>query len=194
MKRFSVTLMLLAFLSVVAVPAARAQGAGEAGVFAHYFDFRQADTQLVGLGGRVSFNTSRSVQIEGEVGYDFTRAFTERYSDGTSSVNFVRTDARMLDGLIGPKFQTTGRLRLFVTVKGGFTHFDFSNTAASIPGFTSELENLRSSNVNPAIYPGAGIEGYFGALGLRVDIGDEIYFASGSHHNLRITAGPVIRF
>lgn len=192
MTRFPVALLLLAFLGVV--PAARAQGAGEVGVFAHYFDFRQADSQLVGVGGRLSFNTSPAVQIEGEVGYDFTRAFTDRYSDGTTSYTFVRTDARMLDGLIGPKFQTTGRIRLFVTVKGGFTHFDFSNSPASIPGFKSEIENLRSSNINPAIYPGAGIEGYFGALGLRVDIGDEIYFASGSHHNLRITAGPVIRF
>ncbi len=192
MTRFSVALMLLAVLGVV--PAARAQGAGEVGVFAHYFDWRQADTQLVGIGGRLSLNSSPSVQFEGEVGYDFTRAFTEKYSDGTTSYNFVRTDARMLDGLFGPKFQTTGRIRLFVTVKGGFTHFDFSNTAASIPGFKSELENLRSSNVNPAIYPGAGIEGYFGALGLRVDVGDEIYFASGSHHNFRVTAGPVIRF
>jgi hypothetical protein len=191
MTRFSVATLLLAFLSMA--PAARAQGAGEAGVFAHYFDWRQADTQLVGIGGRLSLNSSPSVQIEGELGYDFTRAFTEKYSDGTT-YNFVRTDARMLDGLVGPKFQTTGRIRLFVTVKGGFTHFDFSNTAASIPGFKSELENLRSSNINPAIYPGGGIEGYFGALGLRVDVGDEIYFASGSHHNFRLTAGPVIRF
>jgi hypothetical protein len=192
MRRLSVALALV--ISFIAVPAARAQNGGEAGVFAHYFDFRQADTQLVGLGGRLSINTSPSVQFEGEIGYDFTRAFTEKYSNGTSSYDFVRTDARMLDGLIGPKFQTTGRLRLFVTVKGGFTHFDFSNSPASIPGFKSEIENLRASNINPAIYPGAGIEGFFGALGLRVDVGDEIYFANGSHHNLRITAGPVIRF
>jgi hypothetical protein len=192
MTRFPVAILLLAVLGVV--PAARAQGAGEVGVFAHYFDWRQADTQLVGIGGRLSLNTSPSVQIEGEVGYDFTRTFTERYSDGTTAYNFERTNARMLDGLVGPNFQTTGRIRLFVTIKGGFTHFDFSNTAASIPGFKSELENLRSSNINPAIYPGGGIEGYFGALGLRVDVGDEIYFANGSHHNFRVTAGPVIRF
>ena len=105
----------------------------------------------------------------------------------------MRTDARMLDGLVGPKFQTTGRIRLSPLREGPPISIS-SNTAASIPGFKSELENLRSSNINPAIYPGGGIEGYFGALGLRVDVGDEIYFASGSHHNFRLTAGPVIRF
>jgi hypothetical protein len=192
MTRVSVAMVLLAIFSVA--PAVRAQNTGEAGVFAHYFDWRQADTQLVGVGGRLSLNSSPNVQIEGEVGYDFTRTFTDRYSDGATSFSFVRTNARMLDGLVGPKFQTTGRIRLFVTVKGGFTHFDLSNTAASIPGFTSELQNLRSSNINPALYPGGGIEGYFGALGLRFDVGDEIYFASGSHHNFVLTAGPVIRF
>jgi predicted acetyltransferase len=70
MRRLSVALALV--ISFIAVPAARAQNGGEAGVFAHYFDFRQADTQLVGLGGRLSINTSPSVQFEGEIGYDFT--------------------------------------------------------------------------------------------------------------------------
>jgi len=192
MMRFSAALALLALFSFV--PAARAQNTGEAGVFAHYFDWRQTDTQLIGVGGRLSLSTSRNVQWEAEMGYDFGRTFTETYTGGSSAQEFVRTDVRMLDGLIGPKFQTRGKVRLFVTVKGGITHFDLSNSPASISGFTSEVSNLRSSNVNPALYPGGGIEGFFGALGLRLDVGDEIYFANGTHHNLRVTIGPVIRF
>jgi len=73
------------------------------------------------------------------MGYDFGRTFTETYTGGSSAQEFVRTDVRMLDGLIGPKFQTRGKVRLFVTVKGGITHFDLSNSPASISGFTSEV-------------------------------------------------------
>jgi hypothetical protein len=30
--------------------------------------------------------------------------------------------------------------------------------------------------------------------GLHLGLGDEIYFASGTHHNLRVAFGPYIRF
>jgi hypothetical protein len=43
-------------------------------------------------------------------------------------------------------------------------------------------------------YPGGGIELFAGKLGLRVEAGDEIYFDHGWNHNLRITAGPTLRF
>ena len=39
-----------------------------------------------------------------------------------------------------------------------------------------------------------GLEGHLGPVGLRLDVGDEIYFASGTHHNLRLAFGPYIRF
>jgi hypothetical protein len=45
-----------------------------------------------------------------------------------------------------------------------------------------------------AVYPGGGIEAYLGPIGLRIDVGDEIYFQSGAHNNLRLTFGPSIRF
>jgi hypothetical protein len=31
-------------------------------------------------------------------------------------------------------------------------------------------------------------------VGLRFEMGDEIYFNNGGHNNLRITFGPIIRF
>jgi hypothetical protein len=38
------------------------------------------------------------------------------------------------------------------------------------------------------------VEAYIGPVGLRLDVGDEMYFAGGTHHNLRISFGPQIRF
>jgi hypothetical protein len=43
-------------------------------------------------------------------------------------------------------------------------------------------------------YPGGGVEMFAGRLGLRVEAGDEIYWNSGTHNNLNVDAGPVIRF
>jgi len=48
--------------------------------------------------------------------------------------------------------------------------------------------------VNGVFYPGGGLEGHLGPVGLRWDIGDEMYFNSGTHHNLRMAFGPYIRF
>jgi hypothetical protein len=48
--------------------------------------------------------------------------------------------------------------------------------------------------VNAVLYPGGGLEGFLGPLGLRFDVGDEIYFNGGAHHALRVAFGPVIRF
>jgi hypothetical protein len=48
--------------------------------------------------------------------------------------------------------------------------------------------------VTGVFYPGAGLEGHLGPLGLRLDAGDEMYFTGGTHHNLRMEFGPIIRF
>jgi hypothetical protein len=49
-------------------------------------------------------------------------------------------------------------------------------------------------DLNGAFYAGAGIEAFAGILGVRAEAGDEMYFDNGANHNLKITAGPVIRF
>ncbi len=33
-----------------------------------------------------------------------------------------------------------------------------------------------------------------GPVGLRLDMGDEMYFNSGTHHNLRVAFGPFLTF
>ena len=43
-------------------------------------------------------------------------------------------------------------------------------------------------------YPGGGIEFFVGWFGMRFEAGDEMFFDNGVNHNLRVTAGPVIRF
>ena len=58
----------------------------------------------------------------------------------------------------------------------------------------SSVENLRSKDVSGVIYPGGGLEGHIGPVGLRLDLGDEIYFNNGTHHNFRMAFGPILRF
>jgi len=39
-----------------------------------------------------------------------------------------------------------------------------------------------------------GVEGFIGRVGLRLEVGDEIYLNNGTFNNLRVTFGPHIRF
>jgi hypothetical protein len=45
-----------------------------------------------------------------------------------------------------------------------------------------------------ALYQGGGIEAFAGVIGLRAEVGDDIFFNSGAHNNLRMTFGPQFRF
>jgi hypothetical protein len=38
------------------------------------------------------------------------------------------------------------------------------------------------------------LEGHIGPVGVRLDVGDEIYFNHGAHNNFRTAFGPYIRF
>ena len=60
--------------------------------------------------------------------------------------------------------------------------------------FFSSVNGLLARNVNGVLYPGGGLQGHLGPIGLRLDVGDEIYFNRGEHNNLRVALGPVIRF
>jgi hypothetical protein len=48
--------------------------------------------------------------------------------------------------------------------------------------------------VNAALYPGGGAEASLGPVGLRFELGDEIYFNNGAHNSLRITFGQTLKF
>jgi hypothetical protein len=174
---------------------AHAQNHAEVGAFVDYFKLGETSSNFVGIGGRAAFNLTRNVQIEAEMAYDFNRVFTEGFTDTTSgTVITENSHLRVLHGLFGPKFQTSGPVRVFVTVKGGFTNFRFDPTPASFDTFTSSVNNLRSNNVDGAFYPGGGVEAFLGPIGLRLEVGDEIVFASRARNNWKVTFGPQIRF
>jgi hypothetical protein len=192
-KSLALTVLALAFV----VPAF-AQNHGEIGVFADYFRLRDAgNLNLVGVGGRASFNVHENVQLEAEMAYDFERNFTTTFVNPSliaGNTVFVRSGLRVLHGMFGPKLQTGGGpVRAFLTVKGGFINFS-SSVQSPGAGFTTAVSNLTFDNTKGVLYPGGGLEAYLGPIGLRLDVGDEIYFADGARNNLKVTFGPHIRF
>ncbi|HUK23965.1 MAG TPA: hypothetical protein VLV49_05245 [Terriglobales bacterium] len=192
---FVLGLLLLALLAPSCVMA-QAYDHGEVGAFADYFRLGVTNPEInfVGLGGRASFNVASHVAIEAEMSYDFERNFTSTFSNGAST-EFVTTRLRPLTGLFGPRFQSgaSSPVRFFITPKVGFINFTVTNQNAS-SGFQSALGAVTAGNTRLALYPGGGIEGFWGFFGFRLDVGDEIYFDNGARNNLRATFGPVIRF
>ncbi len=194
MKRVALLLFLAGWL----VPLASAQDHFQVGAYADYFRISQTKTNMAGLGARAGFKAFSHVMLEGEMSYDFTQAFTEGFTDNSTvppTITLQRSNLRVLHGLFGPKFVGGhGRIHPFLTVKGGFVNFRFDPRPATLATFTSSVDNLRLNNVSGTLYPAAGLEGHLGPVGLRLEAGDEIYFAGGTHHNARVAFGPYIRF
>jgi len=192
---FSVVLVVC----VAGVPVGYAQGTPsdhvEVGAFAEYFRLDRTNPTLnfAGLGGRVAFNLNAWSQIEAEMSYDFDRSYTNTFDNGITQ-ELVSSKTHILNGLLGPKIQTgSGRFRLFATAKAGMISFTTNNQNAS-SGFSSALGAVGNGNAKFAIYPGGGVEGFFGPIGLRLEAGDNIYFDNGARNNLRVTFGPTLRF
>ncbi len=194
MKRCLGLLAISIFFAVPMMVAQDHMDHVEVGAFADYFRLSDPGPtrNFLGLGGRVAFGVRPSIQLEAEMAYDFKRDYTTTFSDGITSVN-VTSKLRTLHGYFGPKFQTgSGPFRVFVTGKVGFDNF--SVTDANAPtGFTNAV-GLGSGATYFAVYPGGGIEAFAGPIGLRAEIGDDIFFNNGAHNNLRVTFGPQFRF
>jgi len=196
----AVTMCILGVL--VAIPSAlRAQEVGEAydhasvGVFADYLRFAPGSgtTNFVGLGGRAGFHVNHNVQIEGEFSYYFQRNFTNTFTNGITT-SFVTTRVRPLTGLFGPKFETSGPFKFFVTGKVGFVNFTNTSSAVTFGTLGTAFSSVGGSGTHFALYPGGGVEGFWGPFGLRAEIGDQIYLNNGTFNNLRVSFGPQIRF
>jgi len=187
---------LLVFLAGWLVPLASAQDHFQVGAYADYFRISQTKTNMAGLGARVGVKALSHVMLEGEMSYDFNQAFAEGFTNPSGgAITFQNSNLKVLHGLFGPKIIAGhGAIRPFLTVKGGIINFRLDPRPASFSGFASSVDNLRANNVSGTLYPGAGLEGHIGPVGLRLEAGDEIYFAGGAHHNPRITFGPFIRF
>jgi hypothetical protein len=167
----------------------------QVGVFADYFRLDRTDPSLnfVGVGGRLAFNVHPNVALEGEMAYDFERSYTNIFDNGVTQT-FDRSKTHILHGLFGPKFQTSsGPVRLFATGKVGLISFT-TNNQGTTAGFRSALGAVGNGDAKFAVYPGGGVEGFIGPVGLRLEVGDEIYFDDGARNNLRVTFGPTFRF
>ncbi len=190
--------MQLGFVALLcAAPALWAQDSSdhaEVGVFADYFRLGDTSPQenFIGLGGRAAFNVHPDIQLEAEMAYDFRRNYTQTFTNGVSD-ELVNTHIRTLHGFFGPKFQTgSGPFRIFVTGKVGFDNFSVTNDNATA-GFTNSV-GLSTGTTRFAVYPGGGFEAFAGPIGVRAEIGDDIFFLNGAHNNLRVTLGPQFRF
>jgi hypothetical protein len=165
---------------------------GSVGVFFDYLRLDAAGTNNFGLGGRLGVNVHPNVQLEGEIAYDFRESRTATVSGAFGTATY-EADFRVLHGLFGPKFQTTGPVRVFGVLKGGFINFGVTTEGAPA-GFVNSFGNVVDGDTHPVLYPGGGIELGAGWFAVRGEVGDEIYWQNGANHNLKITAGPVFRF
>jgi hypothetical protein len=167
------------------------------GIFADYMRFSPGarTTNFVGFGARAGFNMNHHVSLEGEMNYDFERNYTTVCSNCIGgSTSFTPTRLRPLTGLFGPKFETPGPFKFFVTGKVGFINFTTTGAAVTPGTVGGAISGVGGSGTHFAVYPGAGIEGFWGPFGLRAEVGDEIYMSNGTYNNLRITFGPQLRF
>jgi hypothetical protein len=195
MKRFAFLFLLAGWL----VPLASAQESEhlQVGIFADYLHLGTTDIDYGGLGARVAVRAFHGVKLEAETSYDFDQSFTEKFTNPTTgTITFNRSGMRVLHGEFGPKVNLGEHHHIhpFVFAKGGFIDFRINNAPATLGTFFSSIRTLRSNNVSGVFYPGGGLEGRLGPIGLRLDIGDEIYVNNGSNNNFRLTFGPFLRF
>jgi hypothetical protein len=191
------TPIVVALLLCGRPPRLFAQERFEAGIFLDYLSISQTNTNNFGLGARFGYRVHRKLMMEGELAYDYGINFHEAYRDITNGniTAIGRTSIGVTHGLFGPALQPTkGRFRPFATLKGGFIDFRLSPSLLPLSTLESTLLGIRISSLNLAIYPGAGVEASLGPVGLRFELGDDIYFNNGAHNNLRITFGPILRF
>jgi hypothetical protein len=197
--------MLFAVLCIglLAPVAALAQGSNrdhfELGAFADYVRLTNADNaNYWGVGGRVGFGVASHVNVEAEMAYDFEKSVFNvisgnNVSGGTVTLSQVN-GLRLWHGEFGPMLWVGPKhARLFVEAKGGFLNFSVSRVSA-LTGFTNVVSTFSDGNTNGVFYPGGGAEVSLGPLGIRVDVGDLMYFDNGAHHNLSVKVGPTIRF
>ena len=124
--------------------------------------------------------------------YDFDRSYTNVFDNGITE-QLVPAKTHIFTGFVGPKFQTGGPFRFFVTAKAGLISFTTNNQNAP-SGFQSALGAVGNGNAKFAVYPGGGVEGFWGPIGLRLEVGDDIYFDNGARNNFRASFGPTFRF
>jgi hypothetical protein len=153
---------------------------------------RRPGENFLGIGGRAAFNVHPSIQLEAEMAYDF---LAKRYADLQrwgldGSGDIASPHAARISRTEVP--DGTGSIPRFVTGKVGFENFSITNQNAGA-GFTNTV-GLTNGSTQFAICPGGGFEALAGPIGVRAEIGDDIYFVNRSHNNMRIGLGAQFRF
>ncbi len=202
MKQFALLAGLALVLATPTWVNAQSYDHVEVGVYGSYLRFNQGSSPInfVGLGGRLDVNTNRWVALEAQMDYDFARNYTSTSSNGSGggiNTSFANTRLRPLTGLFGPKFEIGAghAVTAFVTGQVGFVDFSTSNpNNVSSTGVTNAINGIGGGGTHFAAYPGGGLEFFLGPVGIRADVGDELYLANGTHNNMRVTFGPSIRF
>ncbi|PYX85665.1 MAG: hypothetical protein DMG68_17515 [Acidobacteria bacterium] len=200
MKRFALSVVLCfgcaaSTLLAQGAPAEQAQGKFEVGAFADYLRVTRPvpPLDMLGFGLRAGVHVSRNLLFEAEMSYDFRKSLSSSFTNGFST-QVVTTRVRTINALFGPKYNVkVWPIQGFVTIKGGFVNFS-SDVLNASQGFTSALGSVTSGDTRPAFYPAVGLEKFLGPIGLRVELGDDIYFDHGMRQNLRATFGPQFRF
>jgi hypothetical protein len=166
------------------------------GAFGNFLHVNDTSTNLAGIGARISVNVVSHAQLELESSYNFARTFSSTSTTPTSAgttVSVNQSSLRSFDMLAGPKIMTSGgHARLFATVKGGFIDYTINNPALN--PLNTSFQNIGGSSTYGVVYPAVGAEAFLGIIGLRAEVGDEIWFRNGGHNALRVTFGPVLRF
>ncbi len=162
------------------------------GAFADYTRLKNANNaNMWGLGGRLGVGVHSHAMLEAEMSYDFER---QTVVPGQTIGTFNRSGLKLLHGLFGPMFYAgSDHIRGFFTLKGGFLNFSVSS-GTPLSTFTGTVSNITTGNTNAVFYPGGGLEFFGGPIGVRVEVGDLMYFNNGANHNLRFNFGPYIRF
>ena len=174
-----------------------AQRRFEAGIFLDSLSVSQTNTDNFGVGGRFGYRAQRNMVLEGELAYDYGINFSEAYKAvaNGNTTQIERTSIGVTEGFFGPMLESPrGRFRPFATLKGGFIDFRLSPSLIPYSSYVSSVFDIRTSSVSAAIYPAVGAEASLGPVGLRLEAGDAVYFNNGTHNNLRITFGPIVRF
>ncbi|HLJ90012.1 MAG TPA: hypothetical protein VKZ53_24600 [Candidatus Angelobacter sp.] len=174
----------------------------EAGVFGGFgrTDLPGIAKYTAGIGGRVDLPLHKYFRVEMEGGYDFRAPkFDLTQVNSTTNASVTLTEARLkaVRANGGLKIQSHGGSYFFF-LKGGGDVFMPDVKVKSINGFppTITLISDQSTSFTKGVfYPGGGISFYAGPIGIRLDVGDEIFWINGdTHNNLRINLGPVFKF
>ena len=196
MRRLVIVLTLLTL--AVMTPGVFAQSDydhGEVGANLDYLRLNQAgNTSYEGIGGRIGFNVAPRVQLEGQMNYDFQKSFSS-ISNSSLNVNVQNSNVTLWHALFGPKINIANadHASFFATVQGGFIRFGVSG-GSEANSFSNTVSGFGDTSTNDALYPGVGGSVYWGPVGIRLDVGDFIYWNNGAQNNLSIKIGPQFRF